>query len=225
MRMRKKYCFVKITLSIDYWSEEIWFAYDVIGISNSKRDWNILVCPLARLSHGVVKINIRNCPISLGTKCFVYKRRVVSLFVPTLFSKIRSPPGRQSYIFCSPNTNFVRQGDRASANLYPCRLGDSILLTCLENIFPCRLCFLWAFPSISLIYSKHWLITKKDLLQFLRCIIGVAFRKLLVIRRKNETIKSLITFLFSHFFIHKNDIKLFNCCLFNEYKLIIVLFI
>jgi len=39
--------------------------------------------------------------------------------VPTLFSKIRSPPGRQSYIFCSPNTNFVRQGDRASANLYP----------------------------------------------------------------------------------------------------------
>jgi len=122
MRMRKTYCFVKITLSINYWSGENWFAYDVIGRSNSKWDWNILVCPLARCSYGVVKINIRNCLISLGTKCFVYKRTVVSLFVPTLFSKIQLPPGRQSYIFCSPNTNFVRQGDRASANFYPCWL-------------------------------------------------------------------------------------------------------
>jgi len=85
--MCKNYCFVKITLSVNYWSGKKWFANDVIGISNSKQDWNILVCPLARGSHGVVKINIQNRPISLGTKCFVYKRRVFSVFVPTLFLK------------------------------------------------------------------------------------------------------------------------------------------
>ena len=68
-------------MSIEYWCGENWFAYNVIAIPNLKQDWNILVCQLARHSHTVGKIYILNCPILVGSKCFVYKHRVVSLFV------------------------------------------------------------------------------------------------------------------------------------------------
>jgi len=128
--MCKNYCFVKITLSIDDWSGENWFAYDVIGIPNSKRGWNILVCLLGRRNHAVVKINIQNCPISIGTKCFVYKRRVVSLFVLTHFLKYGRRPGDNLTFSIRPKQISF---DRASAmlNHMPCNNFESTNKQCI----------------------------------------------------------------------------------------------
>jgi len=142
MRMWKN-GFVEITLSIDYWSNENWFAYNVLGIPNSERDWDILICQLAKRRHMVVKNNIQNCPILLGTKCFVDKRRVVSPFVPLCFSKIGLHPGKNlTFTICPIQILF----DWASANLYPwsrcfSKIYKVLCLYCYGNAFK------WTQPS------------------------------------------------------------------------------